>query len=58
MLKYLVSDSRVWILSSEFWKPSVIIIAASFSCSVCCLNSQYGCYGSTTSTPLFCNVFE
>ncbi|KAG5394153.1 hypothetical protein IGI04_024116 [Brassica rapa subsp. trilocularis] len=26
---------------------------ASFSCYVCCLHSQYVCYGSTTSTPLF-----
>ncbi|WZZ34114.1 hypothetical protein YC2023_017515 [Brassica napus] len=43
----------VWILGSEFWKPSVIVIAASFSCYVCCLHSQYVCYGSTTSTPLF-----
>ena len=52
--RWFKSDCLVWILSSEFWKPYVIGIAAPSSCSVCCLHSQYFCYFSTTSTPLLC----
>ncbi|CAN6936648.1 unnamed protein product [Brassica oleracea] len=52
------SFHRCGLLSSQ---PKAMIFPSSqtsFSCSVCCLNSQYGCYGSTTSTPLFCNIFS